>query len=330
MSTLGIGLLGKLTVRRGAQPLDGFSAAKVQELLGYLLMHRDRPHPRESLATVIWGDCPSGQAKKQLRQVLWQLQGALDQHAEPTDSALLVVRPEWISLNAATSFWLDVAALEEASALAAGIAGSDLDEGMAHLLESAARLGEGDLLEGLYADWCLVERERLRNMYLAIREKLMAYCEAHGLYEQGLAHGEAILRHDQARERTHQRLMRLHARAGDRVAALRQYERCVAVLDEELGVGPSRRTVALHEQIRTEQFPAANASESLWLEATLFLPLARPLADTLAQLKRLRTSIQVLDSQLQQGIEAVEGALRQRGRSDPPGAVPPRDGPLTR
>src|SRR5688572_5365846 len=104
MSTLDFGLFGRLSVRRGAHQLDGFSAAKVQELLGYLLLNRGRPHAREALATVIWGDSPAAQAKKQLRQVLWQLQSALGQHAEPTDSDLLLVQSEWVSLNAATGF----------------------------------------------------------------------------------------------------------------------------------------------------------------------------------------------------------------------------------
>ena len=34
----------------------------------------------------------------------------------------------------------------------------------------------GDLLEGCYQDWCLFERERLQNAYLAMLDKLMVRC----------------------------------------------------------------------------------------------------------------------------------------------------------
>jgi hypothetical protein len=46
MSTLRIYLFGKFCVRRNERLLDGFDARKVQELLRYLLLHRDHSLPR--------------------------------------------------------------------------------------------------------------------------------------------------------------------------------------------------------------------------------------------------------------------------------------------
>jgi DNA-binding SARP family transcriptional activator len=54
----------------------------------------------------------------------------------------------------------------------------------------------------------------------------------------------------QSKKRLRQVLWHLH---GDRAATLRQYEYCIAALDEELGVKPSKRKVALYKQILTEQ-----------------------------------------------------------------------------
>jgi DNA-binding SARP family transcriptional activator len=68
-----------------------------------------------------------------------------------------------------------------------------------------------------------------------------------------LEYGRRILRCDRAHESTHQQMMRLYYLAGDRAAALRQYERCAAALHEELDVLPARRTVALYEQIRADR-----------------------------------------------------------------------------
>jgi tetratricopeptide (TPR) repeat protein len=44
--------------------------------------------------------------------------------------------------------------------------------------------------------------------------------------------------------------MRLHALAGDRSAAIRQYHECVQLLDRELGVVPLAETVALYEAVK--------------------------------------------------------------------------------
>jgi hypothetical protein len=41
------------------------------ELFCYLLLHRNKPHPRELLATVFWPECTTVQSRKCLRQALW-------------------------------------------------------------------------------------------------------------------------------------------------------------------------------------------------------------------------------------------------------------------
>jgi DNA-binding SARP family transcriptional activator len=66
-----------------------------------------------------------------------------------------------------------------------------------------------------------------------------------------------ILQQDPAREHTHQQLMRMRSKAGDRASALRQFHLCAQVLDSELGVNPSPKTIALYEQIRADEFTDA-------------------------------------------------------------------------
>jgi DNA-binding SARP family transcriptional activator len=97
-------------------------------------------------------------------------------------------------------------------------------------------------------------------MYLNVLNKLMANAEAHDDLESGLLYGHAVLRYDRAHERTHRRLMRLHYLAGDRTAALRQYQQCVDALREELAVKPSRHTLMLFEQIKDDDVGNIDAS----------------------------------------------------------------------
>jgi DNA-binding SARP family transcriptional activator len=310
MSTLTVRLFGKLCVRRSDQVLVGLDAGKVQELLCYLLLYRDRAHPRETLAELLWGDSSTTQTKKYLRQALWQLQAALGSPGEPFNDHVLLVEPDWVQLNPEADVWLDVAVLEQAFALAQGVPGRELAAHRAQTLHAAVQLYQGDLLEGWYQDWCIYERERLQNVYLVMLDKLMGYCEANREYEAALVYGARILRHDRARERTHQRLMRLHYLAGDRVAALRQYEHCVAALDAELGVRPAKGTVALYRQIEADQLegPAPGATGA----AAAPEAMAAPLPEALACLKEFQAVLADLERQVQRGIETLELALSDR------------------
>jgi DNA-binding SARP family transcriptional activator len=204
---------------------------------------------------------------------------------------------------------------ERAFESARGERGKELGDERAGELRAAVRLYRGDLLEGWYQDWCLFERERLQNMYLLMLDKLMGYCEARADYEEGQHFGGLILRHDRAREGAHRRLMRLHHRAGDRTAALRQYERCVTALREELGVAPDRQTAALHREIRADagqdESPApAPAEASAQQPDAEGLPLS--LTDVLGRLRQLQQIVSDAQHRIQQDIKTVEHALRRK------------------
>lgn len=310
MSALNIYLFGKFCVRRGEQELEGLDARKVQELFCYLLLHRDHTLSREILASLLWPETTTTLSKKNLRQALWQLQSSLGSQNESLSDRVLIVEPEWIKLNPSAVFWFDVAALENAFLLVQKIPGQKLDNQKAQILHDAVQLYQGPLLEGWYQDWCIYERERLQGMYLSMLDKLMGYCEMRHDYETGLLYGMRILCYDRARERTHRRLMRLHYLNGDRAAALRQFEQCAAALDEELGVGPSKPTIALYEQIQADQLEGPVpilVSNEMMIGTTRTLEVATlPLLEVLGRLEQLQGALIDLQQQVQQSIETVE------------------------
>ncbi|WP_327396842.1 AAA family ATPase [Streptomyces phaeochromogenes] len=228
---------------------------KALELLCYLLIHRDRIHTREVISELLWPDTEPGAARKYLRQTLWRLNTALqdrsDDHGEARE--VVVVDPHCVRINPAAACWLDVDAFQECYATVRDTPGHALSGDQARAVEFALDLYRGDLLATWYHDWCGHERDRLRHAHLAMLDQLMGHCEAHGLYAKGVGFGQAVLRHDAAREHTHRQLMRLHYAAGDRTAALRQYERCTSVVDQEFGVLPSADTTVLYEHIRADR-----------------------------------------------------------------------------
>ena len=267
MAILKVRLFGKFKAQGNGQDLDSSLSTKAKELFCYLLLHRSRPHLREPLATLFWNECAPEQTRKYLRQTLWQLQTAL--HQLPGDEYLDVMRVEKgsVQLDPCSHLWLDVDEFEQSFVPVKGLPGEKMDTTCASALRNAVSLYEGDLLEGWYHDWCLYHRERLENTYLAMLDKLMAYCELHEEYDAGFAYGERLLLQDRASERTYCRLMRMHYFAGDRAGALREFQRCQAALKEELGVAPAKQTVELREQIccdfiNTQQSSALKTSRA--------------------------------------------------------------------
>ena len=246
-------LFGKFNLELEEKKIQGIEGRKVQELLSYLLLFRNRPHSREILSETLWGNQPSLQTRKCLRQTLWRIQSALRMGMSSKGLEFLI-HDTWIQFNLSTGFCLDVEEFETIFSLLNGKDIRELDTCDYKLMENAIDIYKGDLLEGWYQDWCNFERERFQIMHLMLLDKLIQFCEIHELYETGLSYGAMILRHDHAYEKAHCQLMRLYYLMGNRTQALRQYEYCVNALRDELGVEPSKLTQVLHEQIRLDTF----------------------------------------------------------------------------
>src|SRR5262249_30430243 len=181
-----------LTRRGGSGPRLGPDAVtvptrKAEALLAYLALHPGQSHPREKLATLLWGNSSEAQARDSLRHALVRLRRALARGPRPG----LVSEGHAVALSPA-AVDVDVAAFEQA--LSAGA------------LEAAAALYRGDLLEGLslaetpFEDWLRTERARLRELALEGFAKLLARQQAGGAPERAIHTALRLLALDPLRE----------------------------------------------------------------------------------------------------------------------------------
>jgi len=239
-------LFGRVRIAGDGPTTIDLASHEAAKLLAYLLLHHDRQHWREHLAHELWDDDSTRDSLKHLRHALWKLHAAV-----PALRSLVRAERDWVHLDASAA-WIDVVAFESAFAEARDRSGFDLDAACANRLRDAAGLYVGELLIGWNAEWCALERERLQNVYLLLLDKLMDHTLQHALPEVGLGYGAASLAVDPARESTQQRLMGLHYLCGNRTAALRQYDRCVRRLWDDLVVRPGRRTESLREAIEAD------------------------------------------------------------------------------
>jgi DNA-binding SARP family transcriptional activator len=254
---LTINLFGTGQAKYFDHPLPGFPTQLPCLLLCHLLLNKAYPHNREHLASIFWGDEPTHLARKALRNALWRLRQVFQSVGASLDE-YLIISESCVSFINTSSYLLDVEQFEQANGLCQDIPAQKLTMEQAAELQAGTDLYIGDLLESIYADWILYDRERLRLLYITGLNKLMVYHGSHGSYERGLACGKRILACDNTREKVHRQMMWLYYLQGNRTAALAQFNHCLQILRQELGVPPMEETRLMYDQMVHNKFDAAH------------------------------------------------------------------------
>lgn len=221
-------LLGEFAMTLGGEPVAP-PPHRTQGLLAALLLY---PHPqrRERLAGLLSPDAPERKGRQQLSHLLWLLRQWLPALPLETNAQSVCLPPE--------TRWLDVEAFREAAAR----------DDLQGWLEAMA-LYRGDLLEGLYDDWLLEEREVLYLLYARLSHRACDRLLHQGRFREALPLAERLVQREPYDERALRALMRSYQSVGRRGAALAAYERFVAQAANELGAEPEPATRVLAQTI---------------------------------------------------------------------------------
>jgi DNA-binding SARP family transcriptional activator len=238
MARLILTLLGGFRARLDPVAPLALPTRKAQALLAYLALPAGSAHPRDKLASLLWGSTVETTARTSLRQTLYALRKSLRDADHP-----LAVDGETVALdpNAVT---VDVREFELRAA-----------EATPSALTEAAALYQGDFLEGLavqeqpFEDWLLGHRARLREVALKSLAGLLAHQRAARSTDSAVQTALRLLELDPLQEPVHRALMQLYFEMGRRGSALRQYQFCVATLQRELRTEPEPETKALYHEI---------------------------------------------------------------------------------
>ena len=236
MSTLQLYFLGRLDIRCDDQQLPKPPTLKSQSLLAYLILHRQRPQPRDRLVGLFWGDRPERKARRSLSTALWHIRRCLP------DGVPILSDPQTVQFDPQADLRFDVDEFE-----------SQVSHDDTASLQSAVALYRGDFLDGFYDDWIINERYRLEALFIEALARLMIGHEREGEHQVSLATALRLLGRDPLREDAHRLAMRAYCRLGQRNAALEQYHRCREVVLEELGAEPMVETSELYQAILEER-----------------------------------------------------------------------------
>ena len=201
-----------------------------QRLVALLALH-GRPLLRLYVASVLWLDSPEERAYANLRSALWRLHRC--------DPGLVDAAGQ--ELRVSPKVAVD---LREAEAAAHRI----LEVGEPDESFERAQLSS-DLLPDWYDDWVLLERERFRQVRLHALDTLCERLRTGGRLEEALEAGLAAVAAEPLRESAHRAVIRVHLAEGNTAEAIRQYRLCRRLLNDQLGVEPSRRMQELFEEV---------------------------------------------------------------------------------
>jgi len=270
-------LLGGLQIRQDGVAITNFMSSKVPALLAYLAVS-GRPHQRDALAGLLWGEMPDAAAANNLRQSLTNLRKLADPH--------LIITRDTVAFNCSAPFSLDTATFKDLMRLSGGQPAQQ----RVGLLRQALDLYRGEFLEGFYVrdapdfeDWALVQRVHLRELALAGWDALTGLLLDTGDYDGAVDAAGRLLAMDPWREEAHRQRMLALARSGQLSGALAQYQTCRETMQREFDADPSAETSALYERIRAA---LRGPRHNLPATATGFVGRERELAD----LRRLLAS----------------------------------------
>jgi predicted ATPase/DNA-binding SARP family transcriptional activator len=255
LSSLRLSLLGSPHIERDGVPVE-VDTRKAIALFAYLAL-TGQAHSREALAALLWPEYDQDRAYANLRRTLWSLNRAVGKERLDIDQ-------DTIGLRRGAGFWLDVDAFRSHlhQCQTHGHADSDVCAACIPPLTAAVKLYRGDFMAGFtlrdspdFDDWQFFQTESLRSELAAVLEKLV-HCQAvQGEYQSAIDCARRWVALDPLHEPAHRELMKLYAWAGQRPAALRQYQECLRILEQELGAAPSQETTQLYEAIRANQPP---------------------------------------------------------------------------
>jgi len=249
---LRIRFLGRFELLRDDEVIRLGRNARALAILKYLLAHRsERSVPQDCLMGWLWPESDHKRARWSLNSAIYALRKLLGSYLPPLPPSEIILfegggyrLSPHVSLSTDTeefdSRYEEGRRLEEIGRVPEAVAE----------YEKAAELYRGDyLIEDLYEDWTMIERERLVEAYADLSRRLAVRYMEGGRLREGVRACYRVLEKDRSDEDAHRLLMECFVRLGQRARALRQYGLCEQALRNDYDTPPSPGIQALYTSI---------------------------------------------------------------------------------
>jgi len=235
---------GEPAVLLDEQPITRWRMARTMELF-FFLLERDQPTSKESILTALWPEFDE-QTNQTFHSTLHHLRKVLGE-------ACIVFRAGGYSLDLAACYgdqvFYDVRAFQRYRLEAEQALARQDETGAREAFLNLVALYRGDYGRPFYNNWCTLRRDELRATYLEARRQLAKLAWHAEAWSESAEHWRHMLLLDNCLEEAHYGLIRCYLHQGKRGAALRQYQSCQKILQQELGIQPGPALQHLYERL---------------------------------------------------------------------------------
>lgn len=238
--------LGRFQIARAGSVLPYCKTRKAMAILRYLLTRRHRSAHKEELMELLWPDVRPREAAHSLHVAV----SALRHYLDPVAGTYVLFEDGCYTLNPQAPIEDDCAAFQQLSDTAEQARSAGDQQAAQRAYMAAVACYQGDFyVDDRDPTWALSERERLLARYLTNLDHLGRILIEQQRFEPAIDYYQRLLERDSYREDVHSQIMRCYWQLGRRGAALRQYERCTAILANDLGLEPMQELQELYQVI---------------------------------------------------------------------------------
>jgi DNA-binding SARP family transcriptional activator len=247
-SCLQIRFFGHFEILHNGNSVDLRRNDKALAIFKYLLAHRDRRVSRDHLMERLWPESSFERARRSLNVAICTLRKRLSDCSASLQNYILL-EGGYYHLCPTVQVESDVDRFDLGYERGRRLEKTNRIEAAAEY-ERTIELYRGDyLLEHLYEDWTMFERERLFNAYLDMLERLAVYYKESEQLRESMRICYRILEKDRGHENSHLLLTAVYALLGSYGRALHQYKLFKGVLKSTYGTEPSVKTQQRFESI---------------------------------------------------------------------------------
>ncbi|MEZ4984930.1 MAG: bacterial transcriptional activator domain-containing protein [Saprospiraceae bacterium] len=243
--------LGDFRLWRHGQEVNNkeWGRDKTLQLFEYFITtrHRKGQH-KEQILDRLWPDLDGKAGEQHFKVALHGIHKVLEPERESRQYPRYISRIGVVYQLAPDSLWIDADALEQYIAIGNQAAADDTALAIA-AYRQAIDLYKGVFLpDRVYEDWSSEERERLQVLVMG---SLISLGEllVHDNPMECVRYCQQALQIDHTWEDAYRLQMEAYFQKGNRPMAMKTYQQCVHVLEEEYGIPPLPQTKRLMERI---------------------------------------------------------------------------------
>lgn len=244
-----IKVLGSLTMTAGGKSLTP-SAAKPRQILALLALRAGEVVPVSTLIDEVWGEDPPRSVTTTLQTYILQLRRKIAAHTSPEEAkAILSTRFSGYQLDS-NRIQVDADVFTRQAEMGARCAEIGDHASASRILTEALDMWRGQVLvDVVHGPSLSVEATRLEQSRLAALEARVQADLDLGRHQMLLGELSMLVARYPMHESFCAKLMLALYRSGQQWRALSAYQDLRTVLNDDLGVDPSRQLVRLHQAI---------------------------------------------------------------------------------